>query len=89
MSARERNKIIRYALESVLEVLGHSGKVAFIEDLERNGSYQRYGDDELSLAKISEGLRGMFGDDMSESFMERVLCAMDKLSSAKKSADAS
>jgi hypothetical protein len=53
--------------------------MALIDDLESTGAYSRHDDSYLSLWKIGEGLRERFGQEATESIMERVMIAMDRL----------
>jgi hypothetical protein len=75
----EYNKILREAFESSLDILGDAGKVTLVHDLEAHGSYSRENDRYLSLWRIGEGLRNLFGQEVAELIMERVMIRMDKL----------
>jgi len=75
------NKILRQAFESALEIMGYSGRSALIDELERLGSYSRYDESYLSLWTIGKGLQELFGQEIAEMIMEKVMINMDRLHS--------
>jgi len=80
MSERSQyNKILREAFDSALEVLGCSGRSALIDALEKHGSYAKYDDSYLSLWTIGKGLQDLFGQEIAEMIMEKIMINMDRL----------
>jgi hypothetical protein len=47
--------------------------LALIHDLKENGAYSRRDERYLSLRNIGEGLKNLFGQDVAEMIMERVI----------------
>ena len=79
MIRAQYNKILREAFENTIDVLGYAGKALLIEDLENIGAYSKYDDRYLSLWKIGNGLKRLFGEEIAQMIMETVMIRMDKL----------
>jgi hypothetical protein len=77
----EYNSTVREAFESALDIIGHSGKAALINDLEEKGAYPKADDSYLSLWKIGMALHELFNQEVAEMIMEKVMLNMDRLHS--------
>jgi len=75
----QHNKVLREAFEGSLDIVGYGGKITIIHELEERGAYHKDDDTYLSLWKIGEGLRELFGQEIAEMIMEKVMIRMDKL----------
>ncbi len=67
------------ALLDSIEIMGDRGRAAFVEDLQLRGL--DLDDKKLSLSEIALTMRSMFGDEITDIVMQRVMIRLDEMCS--------
>lgn len=71
------SRVIKNAFLDAIEIMGERGKAAFIEDLQLKGL--DLDDKRLSLPGLALTVRSLFGDDVSDLIMQRVMIKLDEM----------
>ena len=75
----ERSELIREAFMDSIAVLGERACRALVEDLQRIGVFMH----NISLDRLSAGLRDMLGDEAADIILQEVMLKLDKIYSSK------